>query len=700
MIRVKQYRPSLKDRYSRVKTSQFSEKATEVGIYYAIDNIAYRGRFAIGEEITKLSVSTYHGKLGGVHIYCSNPKYDWDRGYKSFFVHSSLKPKESMKYSWEEEKQIEHEELLQFLIGCKKFFEEEGLNPKITDDDMNETTLEELILSFSYSQEETEEEPAEAEEDVEQEETEENETEIEETENEEMINMNEGYERDAVLLEAGEFEIDGRTFTYEGEPITVQEVLEDEIQMLNFPVAEEDYKGVFILTSTGTILCRVSSYNRELKHLFTYDKIVYSPRFEEIYPTAEEFIESRIELLDTYQPTKEFKEEIDYCTYKGRLYKDLINMTTEELQAINNEEAGAEILAEDVENYVKHLIIQANNPKTWMAGVNITEELMDYHIRHNIGWGIKYCEQYCSPAVEFFRLAEKVYQSLKGVPIKELYNILQQEGAENLTITETIGIATCHKIMNEIEEFRWTHEKRERGVSLEELLEIRQKDIRYFQELYETLDDVRSEMPSHSFESMTIRGMETFTLLNSEQVTSAFMSAGIKINFWLDSTKAHYEYEMKQYLQTCREDCEKCETAEEFISEAEHKIHKIRTFIDEGDFISEELKEKMLKQVEALETEKLYKKFLTLTEVKEIVAYYNRKGITCDSICAYIPLKKEHIREIRDTLIYNYAESVEEADEMEKMNTVKELRAFIKEHMGDDWAIYKGNFINAVTYSQ
>ena len=53
MYRITQYRPSKKDRYSKVKVSRFSEKTNEQGVQYTLENIAYRGKIT-DEEITEL----------------------------------------------------------------------------------------------------------------------------------------------------------------------------------------------------------------------------------------------------------------------------------------------------------------------------------------------------------------------------------------------------------------------------------------------------------------------------------------------------------------------------------------------------------------------------------------------------------------------------------------------------------------------
>ena len=268
------------------------------------------------------------------------------------------------------------------------------------------------------------------------------------TEGSETMTENCGYDRDFVLLETGEFEVDGETFTYEGEPITVGDVLDHKIQMIDFNVTKEGYKGCFILMETGHILCRVSHYNRHLRHLFSTDEIVYAPTFSEIYPTASDFIESRIELLQRFQPTKEFQEKVDYCSYKGRLFKDLVKMSNEELEVIDNEEASAEISMSDVEAYVEWLIGEGQNPKNWVKDLVITADHIDYLVRSRIGRGIDKCEKYCSPSVDFFRLADRVYMLSKAVQsdsqeddedenmkkLSEICNKVRRLGATETTI--------------------------------------------------------------------------------------------------------------------------------------------------------------------------------------------------------------------------------------------------------------------------
>ena len=131
--------------------------------------------------------------------------------------------------------------------------------------------------------------------------------------------------------------------------------------------------------------------------------------------------------------------------------------------------------------------------------------------------------------------------------ILELY---KKEYDGKLSETEIIGIATCHKILNEVEHYRLTKGAREeKAETLEDKLGVIEEDIHYLEELKETLDDFRSQMPSHSFERMTITGMQTFTLLNSEEVSSAFMSAGIKINFHLDNRRHYLEWMTAKFIQ-------------------------------------------------------------------------------------------------------------------------------------------------------
>ena len=146
MYRIEQYRPNLrKNSYGLVKTSQWSEKNNDAGIFYALDNIDYRGRFALNEEITELSITHYRGKIGAIWIKCSRPQYKWDKGFNSFMVH--FRPKKVTTEYIMNREEIDNEELKKFLVGAKKYFEENDLNVKILDE-MEETSIEEIISSY------------------------------------------------------------------------------------------------------------------------------------------------------------------------------------------------------------------------------------------------------------------------------------------------------------------------------------------------------------------------------------------------------------------------------------------------------------------------------------------------------------------------------------------------------------------------
>lgn len=148
MYRVKAYRPNLrKGSYGKVKTHQWSEKPTPVGIEYALDKMAYEGRY-LDEKITELHVIEYRGKIGGIWIQCSKPQYKWDRGFHSFMVYFRPKKRDLLK-SWDEEKEDENQALIKFLEGCEKFFKENDLDVKIFGDDpFTETSIGELISQY------------------------------------------------------------------------------------------------------------------------------------------------------------------------------------------------------------------------------------------------------------------------------------------------------------------------------------------------------------------------------------------------------------------------------------------------------------------------------------------------------------------------------------------------------------------------
>lgn len=232
-----------------------------------------------------------------------------------------------------------------------------------------------------------------------------------ENEGSETMTENNGYDRNFVLLEAGEFECDGRTFTYEGEPITVGDVVDN--HRIDFKTTE-GHNGSFHITETHHIMLMVHSYSDLGKFGVTYDEIVYAPVFDEIYATASDFIESMVGIANLYyDPSGEIRERVEYSSYKGRLLKDLVEMSKEELVAIDNEGVSDNFSLSDIGAYIDYLNQEAHNPNTWAKGVTITEEHIDYHIRHKIKWGIEYCEKYCSPSVEFFRLADKMYKAIR-----------------------------------------------------------------------------------------------------------------------------------------------------------------------------------------------------------------------------------------------------------------------------------------------
>jgi hypothetical protein len=159
MFRIQQYRPSKRNRYGKVKHSQWSEPITQQGVQTTIEVIGYRGRI-INEEITEMTVSL--GKTGNIEsvwFEVSNPKYSWDNGYFSFMVYYRAR-KINWELSYEEQRAEESEHLLFFVKEALKYFKEEGMNVnvKVLDDDINEIALEEFLSSLATT---PAEEPAE-----------------------------------------------------------------------------------------------------------------------------------------------------------------------------------------------------------------------------------------------------------------------------------------------------------------------------------------------------------------------------------------------------------------------------------------------------------------------------------------------------------------------------------------------------------
>ena len=335
MFRIQQYRPSKRNNYSKVKHSQWSEPTTQQGVQTTIEVIGYRGKI-VDEKITEMTVSLGRtGNIEAVWFEVSNPKYSWDNGYFSFMVY--YRPRKiNWNLSYEEQKAEESEHLLFFVKEALNYFqtEEMDVNVRILDDDLNEIALEEFLSSLATT---PAEEPAE--------------TDVEENEKEEMIDMNKGYDRDIVLLEKGEFECDGRTFNYDGKTIFVADVVDND--RISFKTVE-GHSGSFHITETHHIMMMVHTKSpKPWVYGNTYDEIVYAPAFDEIYDTASEFIESMIGIANHYyDPDKEMRKRVEYSSYKGRLLKDMREMSADELEAIDNEET-TEITMSDVRAYIE-----------------------------------------------------------------------------------------------------------------------------------------------------------------------------------------------------------------------------------------------------------------------------------------------------------------------------------------------------------
>ena len=150
MFRIQQYRPSKRNRFSKVKHSQWSEPTTQQGVQTTIRLVEYRGNIT-NEEITGMDVYLGRdGKIGAIWFEVSDPRYDWDNGYFSFMVHYRPR-KRNWDLSLEERRAEEHEQLLFFLKEALKYFKEEEMNVdvRILDDDLNEITVDEFLSSIA-----------------------------------------------------------------------------------------------------------------------------------------------------------------------------------------------------------------------------------------------------------------------------------------------------------------------------------------------------------------------------------------------------------------------------------------------------------------------------------------------------------------------------------------------------------------------
>ena len=147
IYRINQYRPNLRNRYGIVKTRQWSQKPSDVGIENILNAIRYECH-SLKEDITELSITEYRGKIGAVWVRCSNPQYKWDNGYHKFAIRFRPTPKNHTFEYWENRVEIDNEALKKFIKGAEKYFKENDLNVKIYNDECEETTIEEILSSY------------------------------------------------------------------------------------------------------------------------------------------------------------------------------------------------------------------------------------------------------------------------------------------------------------------------------------------------------------------------------------------------------------------------------------------------------------------------------------------------------------------------------------------------------------------------
>lgn len=149
MFRIQQYRPSKRNRHSKVKHSQWSEPTTQQGVQTTIRLVEYRGNIT-NEEITGMDVFlSRDGKIGAIWFEVSDPRYNWDDGYFSFMVY--YRPRKRKVVSFEESRAEESEHLLFFVKEALNYFQTEEMDVKVRvlDDDINEITVDEFLSSIA-----------------------------------------------------------------------------------------------------------------------------------------------------------------------------------------------------------------------------------------------------------------------------------------------------------------------------------------------------------------------------------------------------------------------------------------------------------------------------------------------------------------------------------------------------------------------
>lgn len=135
---------------------------------------------------------------------------------------------------------------------------------------------------------------------------------------------------------------------------------------------------------------------------------------------------------------------------------------------------------------------------------------------------------------------------------------------------------------------------------------------------------------------------------------------------------------------------------EDYLIKTRQELFNLSCMID-NSLDENEIKELDKMYVEISDRIKTYQDIMTYHQVLNLNNYMKSKGYRLINVFYCIPFKKENIKDIKEQMIYEWSEDDKDEQTINSLNTMKQLKNFIKEHMGNDWIIYDNNFITCLT---
>ena len=142
------------------------------------------------------------------------------------------------------------------------------------------------------------------------------------------------------------------------------------------------------------------------------------------------------------------------------------------------------------------------------------------------------------------------------------------------------------------------------------------------------------------------------------------------------------------------------ETVTEFIDNVQAHIQENEETIEEWeatgvDELSIKCQEEYIEDITS--KHKIFKGIMTYNEVVELKNHIENKGLICENIFNKIEFKKAEIENLKEQFIAEWVEEDEEFEMVNNMQTMKEVRAFLKTNpMGNDWVVYNKHFYSCM----